>query len=120
MAAMERWIGRALLAGVITSAAIVIAGGAIYLIGHGAAMVDYSTFHGVKGTYDEQVRGILDSSRRFSGRGVIQLGLLLLIAVQVLRVALMLWLFQHAGDRHFVWISLFVLIGLLYSLLGAG
>jgi uncharacterized membrane protein len=118
MPRLERGIGHVLLAGMCVSAALLIIGGALYLTNHGTASADFSAFRELPHAY-EQVGGVLNESLRWSGRGIIQLGILLLVAVQVIRVAMTLWLFKSQRDRRFVWISLAVLIGLLYSLFGS-
>ncbi|HTP49163.1 MAG TPA: DUF1634 domain-containing protein, partial [Anaeromyxobacteraceae bacterium] len=62
---------------------------------------------------------ILEAALRGSGRGIIQLGLLFLIATPVARVILSVAAFAAQGDRKFVVVTLMVLGALLYSLLGA-
>ena len=54
------------------------------------------------------------------GRGVIQLGLLLLIATPIARVAFSVVGFALERDRMYVVFTLIVLAILLYSLLGSG
>jgi len=53
------------------------------------------------------------------GRGIIQLGLLFLIATPVARVAFAAFAFSIERDWLYVAISTFVLLVLLYSLLGS-
>jgi uncharacterized membrane protein len=54
----------------------------------------------------------------FRGRGLIQLGLLLLIATPVARVAFSLLAFVLQRDRTYVMLTAFVLLLLLASLAG--
>ena len=54
-----------------------------------------------------------------SGGAIIQLGLLILIATPVARVAFSAVAFAIERDYLYVWITLFVLAVLLYSLLGS-
>ncbi len=54
------------------------------------------------------------------GRGIIQLGLLLLIATPVARVAFSIWGFAAEHDRLYMIFTGVVLMVLLYSLLGSG
>ena len=54
------------------------------------------------------------------GRGIIQLGLLLLIATPVVRVAFSIWGFAEEHDRLYMIFTGIVLVVLLYSLLGSG
>jgi uncharacterized membrane protein len=49
-------------------------------------------------------------------RSLIQLGLLVLIATPILRVAFSGYVFARQGDRTYVVITLIVLVTLLYSL----
>jgi len=116
---MEDIIGNLLRAGVSLSAVVVFAGGCIYLARHGHEPADYWVFHGEP----SELRGVIGVLRQvFSGRGrgVIQLGLLLLIATPVVRVAFSVWGFAEEQDRMYVAFTLIVLTILLYSLLGAG
>jgi uncharacterized membrane protein len=56
----------------------------------------------------------------FSGRGIIQFGLLLLIATPVMRVAFAVVAFMIQRDRIYVGVTLIVLSVLLFSLAGGG
>jgi uncharacterized membrane protein len=64
------------------------------------------------------LRGIYGSALKLSGRGIIQLGLLLLIATPVARVAFSVWGFAAEHDRMYVVFTLMVLAILLLSLAG--
>jgi uncharacterized membrane protein len=112
---LEMLLGNVLRAGVVLAAAIVLAGGAIYLVRHGGEPMDVETF---RGEPDElrTVPGIVAESVTFRGRGVIELGLLALVATPVLRVALSAFGFLRERDGLYVGLTLFVLGVLLYSL----
>ncbi len=86
---LEIMVGRLLRAGVLTSALVVLAGGCWWLGDAGGSMPSYHRFHGVP---DElrHVSGLVASLARPRADAVIQLGLLLLIATPVARVALAL------------------------------
>jgi uncharacterized membrane protein len=114
---MEIIIANLLRTGVILSAAVVLVGGVIYLARHGSAPADYRTFHGEPADL-RNVRGIFRQVFALRGRGIIQLGLLLLIATPVARVAFAVWGFAKEHDRMYVIFTLIVLVILLYSLLG--
>ncbi len=116
---LEWWVGKLLRTGVIVSAAIIALGGAIYLARHGLSSPAYGVFHGVKSDWSS-VSGIVGSAFHGGGRGVIQLGLLLLIATPVVRVMLLVVGFAWQRDRLYTIISLVVLTLLLYSLFGGG
>jgi uncharacterized membrane protein len=65
------------------------------------------------------ISGILREALAFQGRGIIQLGLLLLIATPVARVALSIVGFAAERDRMYVGFAAIVLVILLYSLFGS-
>jgi hypothetical protein len=60
------------------SALVVSIGGAIYLLRHGHSPVDFRVFRGEPADL-RNVRGIIGGTVALHGRGIIQLGLLLLI-----------------------------------------
>ena len=64
------------------------------------------------------VSGIIRGTASFHGRNIIQLGLLLLIATPVARVAFSVVAFALERDRLYVVITLIVLAVLLFSLAG--
>ena len=64
--------------------------------------------------------GVIKDALHLSGRAIIQFGLLVLVAIQLVRVALTAWLFKAAHDNVFVYISLLVLTVLGYTLFGQG
>ena len=65
------------------------------------------------------VRGIIRDTVALRGRGIIQLGLLLLIATPVARVAFSIFGFAEERDRMYVVFTLIVFSILLYSLVGS-
>ncbi len=116
---VELLLGRLLQVGVALSAAVVLAGGAVYLVRHGGARPHYGRFVGEPAEL-RSVTGILHAAAAGRGRAVIQLGLLLLIATPVARVAFSLFAFLRERDRAYVLITSFVLALLLVSLAGLG
>ena len=115
---MENTIAHLLRAGVLVSAFVVIAGAVLYLGAHPRAHVSYRSFAGLP----EQLRtvhGIVGSAFSGQARGLMQLGLLLLIATPVARVAFSVFGFAVEGDRMYVVFTLIVLAVLLYSLFGS-
>lgn len=114
---VEEIIGDLLRAGVIIAASVVLLGGIIYLIRHGAASPGYRVFVGEPASL-RGVSGIIAESRSFSGRGIIQFGLLLLVATPVARVIFSIAAFALQRDSVYVVITLIVLAVLGYSLLG--
>jgi len=113
---VEILVGNLLRTGVITSAAVVFVGAVVYLARHGTAPADYRIFKGEPADL-RYIRGIVQAALSFSGRGIIQLGLLLLIATPVARVALSIIGFAEEGDRMYVGFASLVLVILLFSLL---
>jgi hypothetical protein len=62
----------------------VLLGGIVYLVRHGEETPDYLVFVGAPADL-RGVSGIVADALTFSGRGIIQLGLLLLVATPVAR-----------------------------------
>ncbi|MBV9573460.1 MAG: DUF1634 domain-containing protein [Acidobacteriales bacterium] len=116
---IENIIGNLLRTGVSVSALIVFCGGVIYLFRHAGSPADYRTFHGEPADL-KTVPGIIRDAFTLEGRGLIQLGLLVLIATPVVRVAFSIWGFAAEHDRMYVIFTIIVLATLLYSLLGSG
>ena len=115
---IENVVGNLLRAGVSIAAAVVLMGGVIYLARHGTETANYRIFRGEPSEF-RSVTGILRQVIALRGRGIIQLGLLLLIATPVARVAFSVWAFAEEHDRMYVGFTLIVLAVLLYSLLGS-
>jgi uncharacterized membrane protein len=116
---LENIVGNLLRTGVSLAAAVVFIGGIIYLKRHGHEPANYHVFQG-EPTDLKTVPGIIRSAMGLHGRGIIQFGLLLLIATPVFRVALSIWGFAAEKDHMYTLFTIIVLIVLLYSLLGSG
>jgi len=114
---VEAIVGNLLRAGVVIAAAVVALGGAIFLARHGHEIPHYRVFAG-EPTDLRTVSGILTEALTFRGRNIIQLGLLLLIATPVTRVAFSVVAFALERDRLYVIVTLIVLAVLLFSLAG--
>jgi uncharacterized membrane protein len=115
---LETIIGNLLRAGVLFAAAVVLLGGILYLAGHSADRVNYQHFSPAGDTI-QSISGVFSSAARFDSEGLIQLGLLLLIATPVARVALAVVGFALERDRLYAIVSLIVLSILVFSLLHA-
>ena len=113
---IERMVSVLLRAGVVVSGAVVFLGGVYYLARHGRDTSDHHTFHGEPGV-DRIIGQIVLGAFSFRARSMIQLGLLLLIATPIARVALSLVGFALERDRAYVVITATVLTILLYSLI---
>jgi uncharacterized membrane protein len=116
---LENIVGNLLRAGVSLAAVVVFIGGIIYLKRHGLEPVNYRVFQG-EPTDLRTIPGIIRSVLGLHGRGIIQFGLLLLIATPVFRVALCIWGFTAEKDHMYTIFTTIVLIVLLYSLIGSG
>jgi uncharacterized membrane protein len=111
---LERIISALLRTGVILSAAIVLLGGACYLVRHGNEFANYHVFEGAPKEY-RSVRSIIHEMGPSNCRAIIQFGLLLLIATPIARVAFSLVGFGLERDRTYVVITSIVLAVLIYG-----
>ena len=115
---LETVIGRLLQAGVLLAAAVVTIGAVAYLVHHHADRVDYRNFvAGGQGICT--FPGIVRSAAHLESLGIIQIGLLLLIATPVARVGLAIAGFALERDRLYTVVSVVVLLILLASLMHA-
>ncbi len=76
---IDQIIGNLLRIGVVVSSLIVLIGGGLYLRRHGNELPNYHIFYGEPSEL-RNVFGIIKTAFSYSGRGIIQFGLLLLIA----------------------------------------
>ncbi|MDF5727053.1 MAG: DUF1634 domain-containing protein [Rhizonema sp. PD38] len=111
----EQFIGNLLRVGVFLASMLVLIGGIFYLINHGGETVNYQFFRG-ESTEFRSLPEVATSVLLGRRRGLIQLGLLLLIATPVMRVACSLLAFVRQQDYTYAIITLIVLFGLGYSL----
>jgi len=114
---VDELIGNLLRVGVTLAAAMVLLGGTVYLFRNGLAAPHYQVFVGEPADL-RSVSGIVRDALALRGRGLIQLGLLLLIATPVARVAFSAAAFAMQRDRLYVVVALIVLAVLMYSLMG--
>jgi uncharacterized membrane protein len=113
---MEMFIGGLLRAGVGLSALVVLFGAVVYLAKYGDLPINYRSFQGEPVEF-RRIGGVIDAALAFRGRGIIQLGLLLLIATPVARVAFSILGFARERDRLYTIVASIVLVILLYSLI---
>ncbi|PMB47037.1 hypothetical protein CEN41_04250 [Fischerella thermalis CCMEE 5330] len=110
---VELLVGNLLRYGVLLASALVLIGGVLYLIYHGKETPNYQIFHSEPPAF-RSPEGVATSA--LSGRrGIIQLGLLLLIATPVARVAFSLLAFMRQRDTTYIILTLIVLTGLIIS-----
>jgi uncharacterized membrane protein len=105
-----------LRSGVLVAGSVVLIGGVYYLTAHGAEAANYHTFV-PQPAADSAMHKIVAGVFALRARSVIQLGVLLLIATPVARVAMALVGFMLERDKQYVVITGIVLILLLYSLM---
>ena len=115
---VEVVIANLLRAGVTLAAAVVLGGGLVFLARHGFERTNYRAFTGEPSDL-RHWKGIVDVALAWRARGIVQLGLLLLIATPVARVLFSVFAFALERDWLYVGVATFVLAVLLYSLLGS-
>ena len=110
---MELAISHMLRAGVSLAAVVVFVGGFLYVLqAHGVAP-DYVHFHGIASPAD-RIPPLL-VAHHLDSRNMIRVGILLLIATPIMRVAYCVYGFAAQKDKIYVVVSSIVLCVLLYS-----
>jgi uncharacterized membrane protein len=114
---MESIVGLLLRGGVLIAALLVLLGGVPYLMKYGSLFPEYRVFSG-EPTDLRSVYGIVADAVQLRSRGIIQFGLLILMATPVARVAFLFFAFALRRDSTYVVITVIILSALLYSLAG--
>lgn len=112
---VELVIGRLLQTGVLLAALVVLVGGVIALSHYGRNSPNFGQFRGedpLLKSVGSIVHGVLSGD----SRAIVQLGLVLLIATPVARVALTLGAFIIQRDKLYIAVTALVLVLLLYGL----
>lgn len=117
--ALEQRLGTLLRGGVILSASVTLLGGIMFLATHGSAHASYHTFAGEPAEL-RTVAGVVGGVLRGDSISIIQLGVLLLIATPIARVAISVVGFARERDWLYVACSLLVLALLSFSLVHGG
>lgn len=112
----ELIIGRIMIMGIVLSSLVVLAGGCLYLIQQGYHIISYTKFVGEPISLRSTI-GILQGAQQLTGTGLIQLGLWLLVATQIVRMILTGYLFAISRDTFFTLFSFIIAIVLIYSIL---
>ncbi|RKQ88536.1 putative membrane protein [Brockia lithotrophica] len=115
---MEVAVSRILRIGVLTSTVVIAFGLLLLFLRDGLAVAHVSQVLHAPPTapaYPVSPGELLRESVRGNPAAIIALGLVLLIATPVLRVAASVFLFLREGDRLYAGITLFVLVVLLLS-----
>lgn len=110
---MEIVMSLILTIGMFLSASLVLLGGTIFLFQHGSESINTQLMQ--SDAYHTNIKHILQAVFSFSPVGIIELGLVILIATQMIRVGLLVWFYGIIRDYWFSCISLFILIVLVYS-----
>lgn len=113
--ALEQLIGRLLQLGVLLATVVVIIGAVGLVAHHGRDVADFRRFHGA----ESPLRDVVAIARRAGhgeSRAIVQLGLVLLIATPVARVALTLVAFLIRRDWLYAVVTLVVLALLVFGL----
>jgi uncharacterized membrane protein len=113
---IERSVSVLLKWGVILAGSVTLLGGIVFLIRHWDDPANYRTFHS-QPRIDRILTEIVVGAEHGRARSIIQLGMSLLIATPVARVAFSLVGFLWERDRMYVLITAIVLAVLLYSLI---
>jgi uncharacterized membrane protein len=111
---MEIAISRMLRAGVSVAAVVVLVGWTLYLWQAHGVEPNYRNFHGIPSPAD-RLTPVFEGIRHLDSRSIIRLGMLLLIATPIMRVAYCIYSFASQKDKVYVLISSVVLTVLLYS-----
>jgi uncharacterized membrane protein len=115
---VEKVVGTLLRWGVVTASLIVMIGGAYYLYNNGQGVVPpYHTFVGEAAGFTT-FKGITNGLFSFNAKGIIQFGVLVLIATPILRIAFSLFAFALERDKLYVVITLIVLCIMMVSIFG--
>lgn len=109
-------MGKILRLGVIVSALITLVGGILYLTS-GVTRVDYHTFRGEPVSL-RRVADIVANAAALHPKGIMQFGIVLLLATPLARVALSAISFAIQRDVLYVVVTAMVFSVLLFSLLG--
>jgi len=109
-------IGWILRVGVATSMILVFIGGIFFVYRHGYSIPDYRTFKGVP-VFIHDFGGIINGVITFKGQAIIQLGIILLIATPIIRVAFSAVGFLLEKDYLYTFITLIVLLIILASMI---
>jgi uncharacterized membrane protein len=113
---VEIIVANLLRAGVLLAAIVVLIGGVMYLVQEGTKEHSYKTFDPAHLPELRTPAGIINEAIHFQARGIIALGLLLLIATPVARVLFTVFAFLIEKDYTYVVVTLIVLGVLLYSI----
>jgi uncharacterized membrane protein len=114
---VDQLLGNLLRVGVIIATIVAVAGGVLFLAQHWADAAGGRVFLGEPPEL-RSLGGIIHGVTAFRAAAIIQLGLVLLIATPVARVAMSLVAFIVQRDRIYIVVTTIVLALLIFSLTG--
>lgn len=114
---VEQLIGQVLRYGVLLSGSVAIIGGIWYLYQQGSGIPHYTEFNGEPAGYTS-LTGIIKGLANGSATEIIQLGVVILIATPIIRIAFSLVSFILEKDKLYTIITLIVLCIILFSMFG--
>jgi uncharacterized membrane protein len=110
-------VGGILRLGMIIASAVIALGLIPFLLREGGRHADFHVFRGEPAAF-RTIPGAIADAARGDPRGIMQVGVLLLLATPVARVALCLVEFARERDRLYVAVTLAVLAALAWGLFG--
>lgn len=112
---IKDWLGLLLQAGILLSLVLVLAGGIAFLFLHGSENFHDNLIYSTN--YEIILPGFFYSHFFLTPMGLIELGLLILVLAQILRVVVLCGYYTILRDYWFMLFSFFILSVILYSLL---
>lgn len=113
---VEVFIANVLRTGVVISAVTTLVGFTLYLIHFAGAPVHYGAFVPLRGRFYSP-SPLFQRAVSGNALAIIEIGILVLIATPVARVAFLIGAFRIQRDRLYIGVSSLVLLVLLFSLL---
>lgn len=112
---LKKWMGYLLLGGIYLAIILVALGGSIFLWQNHDASLQQIIMPG--SSYNLDILTIWNLQHLLTPIGLIELGMMILVGIQVARVALLLLYYITKRDYWFILFSGFVLSVILYSLI---
>lgn len=112
---LDLLIGNTLRIGVMLAAILCVIGGALFLARQGGEIPEVGGFRPEPSPLRE-ISGFLPQAMAGDARAIVMLGILVLLATPVVRVALSVLVFLHERDSFYVAVTLVVLAILVWSI----
>lgn len=111
---MQKHMAQILIVGTILSLLLVLVGGIFSLIQRGSETLPY-TLTQIAPYYSASLSQIISEALKNEALGLITLGLLILVATQIIRILYLAGFYLFSRDYRFAAFSVFILLTLLYS-----